>query len=65
MNNSLIVFADVDEYGNITNSSIGSTVVPTRQWACFVYLASTELTAEEILGDYRIINGELVRKEAY
>lgn len=60
----LLIFADTDELGNITASCIGENVVPDRQYIHFIFLANTELTAEEIILDYQIINNTLVKKES-
>jgi hypothetical protein len=52
-----LVFCDTDENGTITTYLAGYNVIPSKQYDYFFYL-SNEIDASE----YKVVNGQLVRK---
>lgn len=59
----VLIFADTDGDGNITEYIAGSRVIPHKQYEHFFYVEKFESSIDTLRDDYKIIFGELVRKE--
>lgn len=61
----IFIYVDIDENGVIVDGESGRRIIPSKQYHHY-FITENELALdlESFSTEYKVINGELVRKEA-